>query len=372
MDPTPKLKTLGGSLKVTSVQELAKEPHTTVPPRYVRPQSDRAHLPVTISVDNTTYLPEVPVISMQRLLCGDNLVNSSELEKLHHSCRDWGFFLLIDHGVSCSLVEKVKLEIQDFFNLPIEEKDKLWQQPEDIEGFGQAFVRSEEQKLDWADLFYMVTLPSHLRKPHLFPKLSLPLCYVWFRNLEKNLEKKREKVDCIEAYSAELKNLAMKLVEFMAKALNMKGEEMRELFEEGMQSMRVNYYPPCPQPELIKKDGMWIPIKPLPNAFIVNIGDMLQTVTNGIYKSIDHRATVNSEKERLSIATFLGANLELDMGPAPSLITPQTPAIFRRVNVTDYFKAFLARELRGKSCIDVTTIQNEEDDVQTNSQLSTT
>ncbi|KAF5944564.1 hypothetical protein HYC85_018641 [Camellia sinensis] len=69
----------------------------------------------------------------------------------------------MDHGVSSSLVEKVKLEIRDFFNLPIEEKDKLWQQPEDIEGFGQAFVRFEEQKLDWADLFNMVTLPTHLR-----------------------------------------------------------------------------------------------------------------------------------------------------------------------------------------------------------------
>ncbi|KAF5938001.1 hypothetical protein HYC85_025507 [Camellia sinensis] len=64
-------------------------------------------------------------------------------------------------------------------------------------------------------------------------------------------------------------------------------------------------------------------------------------VTNGIYKSIEHRATVDSEKERLSIATFLGANLELDVGPAPSLITPQTPAIFRRVNVTDYLKLSL-------------------------------
>ncbi|CAL5412433.1 unnamed protein product [Camellia sinensis] len=59
----------------------------------------------------------------------------------------------------------------------MEEKDKFWQQPEDIEGFGQAFVRSEEQKLDWADLFYMVTLPTHLRKPHLFPKLPLPLSH---------------------------------------------------------------------------------------------------------------------------------------------------------------------------------------------------
>ncbi|KAK1556182.1 hypothetical protein Q3G72_000169 [Acer saccharum] len=60
---------------------------------------------------------------------------------------------LINHGVSTSLVEKVKVEIQEFFKLPIEEKKKYCQQAGDIEGYGQAFVVSEEQKLDWADKF---------------------------------------------------------------------------------------------------------------------------------------------------------------------------------------------------------------------------
>ncbi|KAL2331278.1 hypothetical protein Fmac_018859 [Flemingia macrophylla] len=93
----------------------------------------------------------------------------------------------------------------------------------------------------------------------------------------------------------------------------------------------MNYYPPSPQPEKvigltphsdgvgltillqvneveglqIKKNGMWVPIMPLPNAFIVNIGDILEIITNGIYQSIEDRATVNSEIERLSIATSL-------------------------------------------------------------------
>ena len=84
---------------------------------------------------------------------------------------------LINHGVSSSLVDKLKLEMQKFFNLTIEEKKRFAQEPGDVEGYGQAFVVSEEQKLDWANMFYMVTLPTHLRKPHLLPNLPLPFRY---------------------------------------------------------------------------------------------------------------------------------------------------------------------------------------------------
>ncbi|WRX34151.1 Oxoglutarate/iron-dependent dioxygenase - like 10 [Theobroma cacao] len=60
--------------------------------------------------------------------------------------------------------------------------------------------------------------------------------------------------DCVkenlEAYSAELKNLAMKVLDLMAKALAMDPNDMKILFEEGHQAMRMNYYPPCPEPVL--------------------------------------------------------------------------------------------------------------------------
>ncbi|XWS12437.1 hypothetical protein CRYUN_Cryun37aG0088700 [Craigia yunnanensis] len=72
---------------------------------------------------------------------------------------------------------------------------------------------------------------------------------------------------------------------------------------------------------------------------------ILRIVTNGIYRSIEHRATVNSEKERLSIATFYSPKLEGEMGPAPSLITPETPANFKRMGVADYFKELFKRRL---------------------------
>lgn len=127
----------------------------------------------------------------------------------------------------------MKSETQHFFNLPINEKNKFRQHAADVEGYGQAFVVSDEQTLDWADIFFTTTLPTHSRKPHLIP--SLPAS---FR-------------DAIDIYAAQLNNLAMKILHLMAKALGMKSEEMEALFEEGMQLMRMNYYPPCPQPELV-------------------------------------------------------------------------------------------------------------------------
>lgn len=300
---------------------------------------------------------------MQSLLQSEDVTNS-ELQKLHFACKEWGFFQLINHGVSISLLERVKLGIKDFFDLPMEEKNKFGQEPGDVEGYGQAFVTSEEQKLDWADMFYMVMRPKNLRKPQYFPKLPTPI---------------REALD---EYSAELEALGHKILAQMAKALGMKFEDISVLFEQGFQSMRLNYYPPCPQPELviglcshsdpvgitillqiseieglqIKKDGAWVPVVPLPNAFIVNVGDILEIMSNEMYKSIEHRATVSLDKERLSIATFIFPKLEMDFGPAPSLISPEYPAKFRSISMIEYLKGLYSRELEGKSYRDAMKI----------------
>ncbi|CAH2041883.1 unnamed protein product [Thlaspi arvense] len=215
--------------------------------------------------------------------------------------------ILINHGISSAMVEKVKQEIEDLFNLPMEEKKELWQEPGGTQGFGQLFVVSKEQKLDWADLFYLLIHPTQLRNPKLFSKLPISFRETMLASLD------------------EIASIAM-----------LRAEE-RELMEGGlMQALRINYYPPCPKPELvlgvtphsdgslltivlqlnqvdglqIKKDGMWIPIRPLPSAFVVNVGDSLEILSNGIYKSIQHRAVVNSEKERISVAAFHSPKFE--------------------------------------------------------------
>ncbi|KAE8647043.1 hypothetical protein Csa_022958 [Cucumis sativus] len=80
---------------------------------------------------------------------------------------------MVKHGVSNSLMERMEMETKKLFQLSIEEKKKLWQREGDVEGFGQAFVTSEEQKLDWCDIFFIATSPLHFRNPRLFQNLPL-------------------------------------------------------------------------------------------------------------------------------------------------------------------------------------------------------
>lgn len=106
----------------------------------------------------------------------------------------------------------------------------------------------------------------------------------------------------MEAYTSMLKKLAMLILCHLAKALNMDVKEMDSFFGEGVQSVRMNYYPPCPEPEKamgftphsdadaltilfqlneteglqVRKDGRWVPVKPVPCGFVVNVGDVME------------------------------------------------------------------------------------------------
>uniref|UniRef100_A0A803NPR1 Fe2OG dioxygenase domain-containing protein n=1 Tax=Cannabis sativa TaxID=3483 RepID=A0A803NPR1_CANSA len=343
---------------VPSVQELAKDPNVvTVPQRYIRYDQTQIQ---TNSSSVISSDKKIPVIDFQNLLLDNSELYESELNKLHSACKEWGFFQLVNHGVSNSLVEKLKQGVEELFKLPIEEKKKLWRKQGDKEGFGDPGVLTDEQILDWKDVLFLFTLPVALRNPHLFPNIS-PLLR-----------------ESLEIYSSELAKLAIIIISQMEKALGTKSKEISNLFEDGLQAMSIHCYPPCLQPEQVegiaphsdstgitfllqlnqvegfqvKKDGMWVPVKPLPDAFIVNIGDLLEIITNGIYLSNEHRAIVNSTDERMSIATFLNSNEDCEIGPSHSLITQQNPAIYKTMSSKDYIKSMFSREYNGKSHID--------------------
>ncbi|KAI3962684.1 hypothetical protein MKW92_006113 [Papaver armeniacum] len=364
---TPTLMKLANGLSVPSVQELAKLTLSEVPSRYICTDDNQLSMDASVITDHDT----IPVIDLQKLLSAEPATGKLELDRLHSACKEWGFFQLVNHGVDGLLVDNLKSEIQGFFKLPMSEKMKFGHKDGDEQGYGQHHVESEDQKLDWADVFSMFTLPVHLRKPHLFPQLPLP-----FR-------------ETLESYSSEMNKLFMVLFEMMEKALQVaETKGITELFDDGMQSMRMNYYPPCPRPDLvigltshsdfggltillqlneveglqIRKEERWISVKPLPDAFIVNIGDVLEVMTNGIYRSINHRGVVNSTKERLSIATFHDPKLEAEIGPISSLITPDTPALFKRGRFEDLLKDNLSKKLDGKTFLDSMRIVGESDE----------
>ncbi|CAI9264014.1 unnamed protein product [Lactuca saligna] len=359
----------GRSLIVPSVQELAKQSMTKIPPRYVRQDHEK---PLLTSSDDTSIL-SVPVIDLHILFSIDSQSStySYELSKLHTAAKEWGFFQVINHGISESLLEDFKREVLSFFKLPMEEKQKLWQKEDSQEGFGQLFVVSEEQKLDWCDMFYVNTLPHNIRNSKLFQKLPPVL---------------REK---LEAYSTDMKKLAKAILGEMAKALGIDGEEMSELFDDGVQLMRMNYYPPCPEPESalgisphsdatgltilyqlnetdglqVRKEGNWVSVKPLPNALVVNIGDIMEIVSNGVYKSIEHCATVQSNKERLSVATFYSSSMGAELGPAKSLVEQHNVAKFQRLTLEEYYKGFFDRKLKGKSYLEFMKLEDFNENV---------
>lgn len=62
-------------------------------------------------------------------------------------------------------------------------------------------------------------------------------------------------------------------------------------------------------------DGRWVPVKPAEGALVVNVGDIFEIFTNGRYSSIEHRAVINMEKERLSVAAFHSPSVHATIGP---------------------------------------------------------
>ncbi|GLU13893.1 hypothetical protein SLE2022_305020 [Rubroshorea leprosula] len=344
---TPKNNVFVSSQSVISIQELLQEPLKTLPQNYVLSKQEP---PTPLPHANQL----LPTIDMNRFASMEEF--HLELHKLQSACQHWGFFQLVNHGVSTELLEKLKHEMERFFKLPLEEKMKFKVRAGEVEGYGSSGARPEG-KLDWADRFYMLTNPIYRRKPYLFPELPSSLR------------------STLDTYMSELQKLGMELLGLIAKAIKIDVREMKEIFEDGMQSMRMTYYPPCPQPELvigftphsdatgitilnqvngvdglqIKRDGIWYPVSFLPDALVVNVGDVLEILSNGIYHSIEHRVAIHSEKERMSIAFFINPKFEAEVGPLPSLINSQKLPLYKRMGMEEYVKGLLSHKLDGKT-----------------------
>ncbi|KAJ3677219.1 hypothetical protein LUZ60_002943 [Juncus effusus] len=346
------------SLQVESVKALASQfsDQYEVPARYVRPEFDMGEVVTKTS-------SELPIIDLKKLQ--DPRFSEEEITKLGSACGQWGFFQLINHGVDKEIINNMKSNIREFFRLPLEQKKAVAIASNDIEGFGQHFVVSNDQKLDWADLFFVNTQPVERRNMKFWPT-NPPT----FR-------------DALDKYSSELEKLAKYLLKFMANDLGIETEVLFSAFKEHPQCMRMNCYPPCPQAEKvlglsahtdgaamtlllqvdevqglqIRQDGKWLSVEALPGAFVVNIGDAFEMFSNGKYKSIEHRAVVNAAKERISIATFSMAPYSGMVGPLPEVVKGGKEN-YKTMNYLEYFRGYLSAKLEGRSYLETMRLSN--------------
>lgn len=79
-------------------------------------------------------------------------------------------------------------------------------------------------------------------------------------------------------------------------------------------------------------------------------------LTNGRYKSVEHRAVTNRENDRLSIVTFYAPSYEIELGPMQELMDDTNPCKYKRYNHGEYSKHYVTNKLQGKKTLEFAKI----------------
>ncbi|KAA8538512.1 hypothetical protein F0562_028117 [Nyssa sinensis] len=321
-------------MEVTRVQELAVGGLHELPAQFIRPAHEQPEN--SKAIDGIM----VPVISLSQP--HDMLIN--EISK---ACSEWGFFLITDHGISSSLIQGLQEVGQEFFKLPREEKESYANDPSNgkFEGYGTKMTKNLEAKVEWIDYFF------HLMSPP--SKVSYD---IW----PKNPSSYRA---VTEEYTVEILRVTEELLELLSKGLGLEGKALKSCLggEEIELEMKINMYPPCPQPQLalgvephtdmsaltilvpndvpglqVWKDGNWVAVNYLPNALCVHVGDQIEVLGNGKYKSVLHRSLVNKDRTRMSWAVFCVPPHEAMIGPLPEVVDDRNPVKYSTKTFAEY------------------------------------
>ncbi|OMO85065.1 Isopenicillin N synthase [Corchorus capsularis] len=334
---------------IIRVQSLSESGIRAIPDRYVKPPRDRpVFKPVSSDqTDETVGFDDIPVVDLQNLFSNDKALREETLKRVSAACKNWGFFQAVNHGVSHELMRKIREIWREFFNQPVEVKQEYANSPVTYEGYGSRLGIEKGAILDWSDYFFLHYMPASLRNPNKWP--SQPSSC---REL-------------VAEYGAEVVKLGGRLLKAMSTNLGLNEDYLLNAFggENNVGAcLRVNFYPKCPQPDLtlglsshsdpggmtillpdhdvpglqVRKNDKWITVKPVPNAFIVNIGDQIQVLSNATYKSVEHRVIVNSAKDRVSLAFFYNPKSDLLIEPAKELVSEERPALYNPMTFDEY------------------------------------
>ncbi|CAD6240383.1 unnamed protein product [Miscanthus lutarioriparius] len=271
------------------------------------------------------------------------------------ACEEHGFFRVMGHGVPPELVRAAEAAAARFFARPQGEKE----QEAPTLGYGSKRIGGNGD-LGWVEYLLLGVTPAGAAVPTASASSStLPCAAAAAATAAAGASSPSAPTgplrDLLDEYTVAVRRIACAVLELMAEGLGIAGagsgdgDALARLVTRADSDcmLRVNHYPPRPalnpsltgfgehtDPQVISvlrangtsgleialRDGAWASVPPDGDAFFVNVGDTLQVLTNGRFRSVRHRVVVNSEKSRVSMVFFGGPPPGERLAPLPQLL----------------------------------------------------
>jgi isopenicillin N synthase-like dioxygenase len=289
-------------------------------------------------------------------------------DKLGASFKRYGFAVISDHGLDQSVLDAALDDAKAFFALP-EDVKRQYHQP----GTGGArgltpFGVEAAKGAATVDLKEFWHVGRELPDGHPYRKYMRD--NVWPTEIAGFREHLYGMFTAMDALGA-------RILRGIARYLDLGDDYFEDKVQLGNSVLRMLHYPPVPADapgvragahedinvitlllgaeeaglQLKDADGQWLDIAPPPGALVVNIGDMLQRLTNHVLPSTTHRV-VNPAPERRGFARystpfFLHFNPDFVIKTLPTMITPDNPDRYagREIMAEDFLTERL-REIR--------------------------
>ena len=314
-------------------------------------QDDLDRYPVAESGD---IVGQVPIIDVGEVVRDASSSAAREaVDAIAGACRDWGFFQVINHGVPQDLIDATWCETTRFFYQPQSVKDSIMRTRENPWGYyNNELTKNQRDKKEVFDYTTDGDDPIY-RSNNRWPRMEGPF--------KATMREYRDAVT----------RLSLSLLEGFCVGLDLPADFMHKDFESGHTGfVRLNYYPVndpmaasniehLPIADLgvhhhtdagaltvllqddvgglqVFKDGLWHNVLPVPGAFVINTGDMMQVWSNDIYQAAVHRVLAMDCKDRFSIPFFFNPTAETRVSPLPTVVTEDRPARYRTIEWSDF------------------------------------
>ncbi|KAL3620963.1 hypothetical protein CASFOL_035875 [Castilleja foliolosa] len=338
------------------VKLLAESSSTTIPSNF------------TFTNDPTASIADsLPTIDFSLLTSANPDQRSKAIHLLAKACEEWGFFVLVNHGIPKTLLKAIIDASSEYFELPEEERRRYEpKSPSDpIKAGTGRLIDTENQRVHlWRDYI----------KCYVHPEFHCPHKPLMLR-------------DILFEFCERTRLLARKLIHVIGEKLELEQEYVDEALDldSTFQLFAANMYPLCPQPDQaigipphtdpglftflihngvdglqIEHDGKWFNADSPNDSILVNVADHLQIFSNGRYKSVKHRAVVNNERERVSVVVSNGPSGETVVGPAAPLVMKDGRSLYQPMKYTDYMDSLLTKcRLNGGTILEQLMIKED-------------